>query len=159
MRGIDVVAQIDAMDRALLAHLQENARLTAAELAEKVHLSPSQCARRRQRLEEEGYILGYRAVVDAARIGAGVEAFVQITMAAHSRENALDFVRLADRTQAVVSVWTLTGEADYMLRVFCADLSALNDLVQHILLPHPAVARVQSQIVMARLKDNAPIVP
>lgn len=84
---------------------------------------------------------------------------MQITMAAHSRENAQDFVRLAERTQAVVSVWTLTGEADYMLRVFCADLAALNDLVQQVLLPHPAVARVQSQIVMARLKDNAPVMP
>lgn len=150
---------LDPLDRALLICLQRNARLTAAELAEQVHLSPSQCARRKQRLEEEGYIIGYRAVVDSARIGASVEAFVQVTMAAHSRENAQDFVRLAERTQAVVSVWTLTGEADYMLRVFCADLAALNDLVQQVLLPHPAVARVQSQIVMARLKDNAPVTP
>ncbi|WP_185803570.1 Lrp/AsnC family transcriptional regulator [Pontivivens nitratireducens] len=154
-----MAGRIDAFDRALLTCLQGNSRLTAAELAEKLHLSPSQCARRRQRLEEDGYIVGYRAVVDAARIGASVEAFVQVTMAAHSRENAQDFVRMAERTQAVVSVWTLTGEADYMLRVFCADLTALNELVQRTLLPHPAVARVQSQIVMERLKDNAPIAP
>ncbi|SOH94680.1 DNA-binding transcriptional regulator, Lrp family [Monaibacterium marinum] len=149
--------QLDALDRALLTCLQRNSRLTSAELAEQVHLSPSQCARRRQRLEEEGYITGYNAIVDAAKIGATVEAFVQVTMAAHSRENAQDFIRLAERTPAVVSVWTLTGEADYMLRVFCADLVALNDLVQQVLLPHDAVARVQSQIVMERLKDNAPI--
>lgn len=149
--------QLDALDRALLTCLQRNSRLTSAELAEQVHLSPSQCARRRQRLEEEGYITGYNAIVDAAKIGATVEAFVQVTMAAHSRENAQDFIRLAERTPAVVSVWTLTGEADYMLRVFCSDLVALNDLVQQVLLPHDAVARVQSQIVMERLKDNAPI--
>jgi len=151
--------RLDALDRALLTYLQRNSRLTTAELSDRVHLSASQCARRRQRLEDEGYITGYRAVVDALKIGASVEAFVQVTMAAHSRENAQDFVRLAERTQAVVSVWTLTGEADYMLRVFCAGLSGLNDLVQQVLLPHPAVARVQSQIVMERLKDNAPIAP
>ena len=151
--------RLDALDRDILDHLQRDARQTAADLADRVGLSPSQAARRRQRLEEEGYITGYRAVVDAARIGASVEAFVQVTMAAHSRENARDFVRLAERTRSIVGTWTLTGEADYMLRVFCADLGALNALVQEVLLPHPAVARVQSQIVMARLKDNAPIVP
>ncbi|RED12033.1 Lrp/AsnC family transcriptional regulator [Pontivivens insulae] len=152
-------ANLDAKDLALLEHLQRDGRLTASELADRIHLSPSQCARRRQRLEDEGYITAYRAVVDSARIGAAVESFVQVTMAAHSRENAQDFVRLAERTPAIVSVWTLTGEADYMLRVFSADLAALNRLVQDTLLPHPAVARVQSQIVMARLKDNAPISP
>ncbi|WP_316016002.1 Lrp/AsnC family transcriptional regulator [Roseobacter sp. HKCCA0434] len=150
---------LDDKDRDLLNLLQQNARLTAQQLAEHLHLSPSQCARRRQRLEDEGYVTGYRATVDAARIGATVEGFVQITMAAHSRDNARDFVRLTERTGAIVGVWTLTGEADYMLRVFCADLAALNDLVQEVLLPHPAVARVQSQIVMARLKADAPIEP
>ena len=151
--------RLDAKDLTLLTHLQRDGRLTAAELSTRVHLSPSQVARRRQRLEDEGYITGFRAVVDAARIGATIESFVQVTMASHSRENAQDFVRLAERTQAIVSVWTLTGEADYMLRVFSADLAALNTLVQDVLLRHPAVARVQSQIVMARLKDNAPISP
>ncbi|QPH52696.1 Lrp/AsnC family transcriptional regulator [Pontivivens ytuae] len=150
---------LDATDHKLLALLQRDARLTAAELSERVHLSASQVARRKQRLEEEGYITGYRATVNAARIGAAVEAFIQITMAAHSRENAEDFVRLMARTEAVVGVWTLTGEADYMLRAFCTDLAALNDVVQNVLLPHPAVARVQSQIVMARLKADAPVSP
>ena len=151
--------KLDAIDHRLLTALQRDSRRTASDLADLLGLSASQCARRRQRLEDEGYITGYRAIVDAPRVGAGVEAFVQVTMAAHNRENARDFVRLAERTQAIVSVWTLTGEADYMLRVFCRDLAALNQIVQDILLPHPAVARVQSQIVMARLKDNAPIAP
>ncbi|MEL7415299.1 MAG: Lrp/AsnC family transcriptional regulator, partial [Pseudomonadota bacterium] len=73
-----MVSRLDEKDARILKLLQEDARVTAQDLAERVHLSPSQCARRRQRLEEEGYILRYRAVVDAARAGATVEAFVAI---------------------------------------------------------------------------------
>ncbi|MEL6425279.1 MAG: Lrp/AsnC family transcriptional regulator [Pseudomonadota bacterium] len=152
-----MVSRLDEKDARILKLLQEDARVTAQDLAERVHLSPSQCARRRQRLEEEGYILRYRAVVDAARAGAAVEAFVAIVMAAHSRENARDFVATCNRTAEIVSVWTLTGQTDYMLRVFCRDLSDLNRMVQDVLLAHPSVARVESQIVMERLKDNTPI--
>ena len=57
----------------------------------------------------------------------------------------------------VVSMWTLTGEADYLLRVYCADLSALNDLVHSMLLPHPGVDRVQTRIVMDQIKRDAPL--
>ncbi|MEL7414685.1 MAG: Lrp/AsnC ligand binding domain-containing protein, partial [Pseudomonadota bacterium] len=73
------------------------------------------------------------------------------------RENARDFVATCNRTAEIVSVWTLTGQTDYMLRVFCRDLSDLNRMVQDVLLAHPSVARVESQIVMERLKDNTPI--
>ncbi|MEL6678230.1 MAG: Lrp/AsnC family transcriptional regulator [Pseudomonadota bacterium] len=152
-----MAGSLDATDLRILILLQEDARLTAQELAQRVHLSPSQCARRRLRLEEEGYIQRYRAVVDATRVGATVEAFVSVVMAAHSRENARDFVATCGRTGEIVSVWTLTGQTDYMLRVFCRDLGDLNRLVQEVLLAHPSVARVESQIVMERLKDNTPI--
>lgn len=146
---------LDAIDRRLLRALQEDASLTAQALCDRLNLSASQVGRRRQRLEAQGFIRGYRADLDPARIGLGVEAFIQVVMAAHSEQNARDFVRLTTRLPEIVAAWTLTGEADYLLRVFCADLSALNRLVQHRLLPHPAVARVQSQIVMERVKADA----
>ncbi len=148
---------LDTTDLALLAALQENAMMTAQELSERLHLSPSQAGRRRQRLEAEGYIRGYRADVEPERIGLGVEAFIQIVMATHTEKNALDFVRITKIQREIVGAWTLTGEADYLLRVFCADLGALNRLVQQVLLPHPAVSRVQSQIVMERVKADAPL--
>jgi DNA-binding Lrp family transcriptional regulator len=149
--------RLDRIDAMLLRLLQEDGRRTAQDLAERVHLSASQCARRRQRLEEEGYIVGYRAVVDAARAGASVEAFVQVVMATHEPARARDFVERMRRTDEVVGVWTLTGATDYLLHVFCADLAALNRLLQEVLLPHPAVARVHSQIVMERLKEGGPV--
>lgn len=148
---------LDATDRTLLSLLQNDAQITAADLGERLNLSPSQAARRRQRLGAEGYITGYRATLDPARLGLGVQAFIQITMAAHTAENAADFIAMTRRRPDIVGAWTLTGEADYLLRVYCADLSALNVLVQNVLLPHPAVARVHSQIVMERIKRDAPL--
>ncbi|MFZ1469251.1 MAG: Lrp/AsnC family transcriptional regulator [Paracoccaceae bacterium] len=148
---------LDSADSRLLAALQRDATLTAQDLGAALNLSPSQAARRRQRLEQTGVITGYRATVAPDRVGLGVEAFIQVVMAAHSDANARDFRRLTDTRPEIVAAWTLTGEADYLLRVWCADLAALNRLVQQALLPHPAVARVQSQIVLDRVKPDAPL--
>lgn len=148
---------LDATDSRLLAEIQKNAMLTAQELGEKLNLSASQAARRRQRLEAEGYVIGYTARLDAARVGLGVQAFVQVQMAQHSPDTARSFGALIALAPEVISAWTLTGEADYLLRVWCADLAALNRLIHQTLLPHPAVARVQSQIVMDQFKADAPL--
>jgi DNA-binding Lrp family transcriptional regulator len=148
---------LDQIDSLILAALQRDGRLTSQELAERVGLSGSQCARRRQRLEEEGVISGYRAIVDPTKTGAEIVALIQIVMAAHSRENATAFKRLVEATPEILDAWVLTGEADYLIRVAVPNLSALNQLVQDVLLPHPIVARVQSQIVLDELKANAPV--
>lgn len=148
---------LDTLDHKLLGLLQQDARLTAQELADQLHLSPSQIGRRRQRLEAEGYITGYRAALNPERLGLGVEAFIQIVMATHTAENAADFMALTRSRTEIVGAWTLTGDADYLLRVFSTDLASLNAIVQNTLLPHPAVSRVHSQIVMERVKPDAPL--
>ena len=145
---------IDEIDSRLLAAIQKNALLTAQELGDTLNLSASQAARRRQRLEAEGYITCYTARLDPAKLGLTVQAFVQVQMALHSTEAAHGFASLITSRPEVICAWTLTGEADYLLRVWCADLPALNLLVHHVLLPHPAVARVQSQIVMDQFKPD-----
>jgi DNA-binding Lrp family transcriptional regulator len=146
---------LDDTDSRLLAALQQDAHLTAQDLGDRLHLSASQAGRRRQRLEAEGYITGYSARLDPAKIGLGVQAFVQVQMASHAPDVARSFASLLTTLPQVISAWTLTGEADYLLRVFTADLAALNHLIHQRLLPHPAVARVQSQIVMDQLKADA----
>ena len=148
---------LDETDVRLLAALQQNAQLTAQELGDKLHLSASQAGRRRQRLESEGYITGYRAQLDAGKLGLGVQAFVQIQMATHAPDAARSLQALLQAQPQIISAWTLTGEADYLLRVVCADLQALNSLIHERLLPHAAVARVQSQIVMNQFKADAPL--
>lgn len=148
---------LDATDSRLLAELQLNAMLTSQELGEILCLSPSQAARRRQRLEQEGFVKGYSARLAPSKIGLTVQAFVQVQMNIHSPEAARSFSNLVASCPEVVSAWTLTGESDYLLRVWCADLADLNRLIHELLLPHPSVSRVQSQIVMDQFKIDAPL--
>lgn len=146
---------MDEIDSRLLATLQREADITAQDLGDRLGLSASQAARRKARLEADGFITGYSARLAPPRLGLTVQAFVQVQMAAHSPETAQGFLRLIGTLPEIVACWTLTGEADYLLRVWCADLPALNALIHHRLLPHPAVARVQSQIVMDQPKADA----
>lgn len=151
------MTDLDETDRRLLRALQQDSRATAADLAEILKLSPSQAARRRQRLEATGVVRGYTARLDPERLGLHVQALVQVSMATHNPANARSFVSLIQRTPDIVSAWTLTGEADYLLRVWCRDLAALNRLVHQVILAHDGVARVQSQIVMEQVKRDAPL--
>lgn len=148
---------LDDTDRALLRLIQDDATLTAAALGDVLNLSASQAARRRARLEASGYVMAVTARLDPARIGLDVQAFVQVQMASHAPDDARAFLRLLELEPRVVSVWTLTGDADYLLRVWCATLAALNDLVHRVLLQQKVVARVQSQIVMDQPKPDGPL--
>ena len=144
---------LDQIDKRILALIQQDAMITAQDLGARINLSPSQAARRRARLEDEGFVTAYYARLAPERVGLTVQAFVQVQMSTHIPERAKSFERLLQTLPEVVSVWTLTGEADYLLRIWCADLVALNQLIHDRLLAHPAVSRVQSQIVMNQLKS------
>lgn len=151
------MTQLDPTDVRLLTALQEDAHMTADRLGDMLNLSASQISRRRQRLEADGYIQGYRARLAPLKLGLQVQAFVSVQMATHAPDQVKTFVRILQTRREVTSAWTLTGEADYLLRVYCDDLAALNTLIHQVLLPHPAVARVQSQIVMDQIKADAPL--
>ncbi|MFT4707965.1 MAG: DNA-binding Lrp family transcriptional regulator [Ascidiaceihabitans sp.] len=148
---------LDQTDSRILAALQRNANLTAQDLSDQLNLSASQIGRRRQRLEAEGYIDGYSARINPAKLGLSVQGFVQVHLSTHGPDHSTSFARLVDTQPAITGAWTMTGDADYLLRVYCKDLSALNTLIHEILLPHSAVARVQSQIVMDQLKRDGPL--
>ena len=148
---------LDDLDTRLLEALQKNAQATAQELADSLHLSSSQIGRRRQRLEAAGYIESYTARLNPAKLGLNVQGFVQVHLGTHGPDHSAAFARLVRSRPEITSAWTMTGDADYLLRVFCADLPALNALIHEVLLPHPAVARVHSQIVMDQLKRDGPL--
>jgi len=146
----------DGGDRHRLAERNPaRAEIMAREPDEILHLSPSQAARCRSRLEAEGVIAGYRAHLDPGRLGLTVQAFVQVQMTAHKAVSPANFVRLVVTLPEVVGCWALTGEADYLLRIWVADLPALTTFIHHRLLAHPAVARVQSRIVIDQPKADA----
>jgi DNA-binding Lrp family transcriptional regulator len=146
--------QLDSFDRKILALLQADARLTNNDLSERVNLSPSQCSRRRQRLEEEGYIAGYRATLDRDRLGFSLVSVVFVTLATHNRDNAKRFSQLVARLPEVQEAHALTGEMDYFLKVVTPDLKALSHFVNDELLPHESVQHVKTAIVLDTLKET-----
>lgn len=147
--------RIDQFDRKILALLQSDARLTNNDLSERVNLSPSQCSRRRQRLEEEGFIRGYKAVLDRDRLGFSLVNVISVTLATHNRENARRFADLLSRLPQVQEAHALTGEMDYILKVVTPDLKSLSEFVNGVLLPHDSVQHVKTAIVLETLKETA----
>lgn len=146
---------IDAFDLKLLDALQRDGALTNQALAEVIGLSASQVSRRRQALEEAGIIRRYRAELDGPRLGYTLTVFIHVTLATHSRDNARRLKDLVRLTPAILEAHALTGEADYLLKVMVASLQDLSELINEVLLPHEAVERVRSEIVLETLKDTA----
>jgi DNA-binding Lrp family transcriptional regulator len=148
---------IDSFDVKLLAALQDDASLTNAALAEIIGLSQSQVSRRRIALEEAGVIKGYRAILDADRIDLKLLVFIHVSLDTHSRDNARLFQKLVSDSPNIVEAYSLTGEADYLLKLQVRDLGELSRIINDVLLPHPAVARVRSEIALQTLKKPAPL--
>jgi DNA-binding Lrp family transcriptional regulator len=148
---------MDAVDRKILAELQLNGRLTLTELAERVRLSLSPCQRRLRRLEGEGTIRGYRAVIDPAAVGLGFEVLVHVTMDREDAATIAKFEEELTNVAAVRSAERLFGDPDYLLRVVTADLPAYQVLRDERLATLPGVHRLSSTIVMKRVVDERPL--
>jgi len=157
-RPIDrIVLPLDAVDRKILAELQLNGRLTLTELADRVRLSVSPCQRRLRRLESEGTIRGYRAVIDPAAVGLGFEVLVHVTMDREDAATIAQFEEELARVAAVRSAERLFGDPDYLLRVATPDLAAYQVLRDEQLATLPGVHRLSSTIVMKRIVDERPL--
>jgi DNA-binding Lrp family transcriptional regulator len=146
---------VDAFDLKMLAALQDDGRLTNQQLADLVGLSASQCSRRRMRLEEEKVIAGYHADLASEALGFNLIVFIHITLATHSPDNARKFRALVNRVDEIQEAYSLTGDADYLLKAVLRDLKSLSDIVNNVLMPHQSVAHVRSSIVLDRLKESS----
>lgn len=148
---------MDAVDRAILAIVQLDGRLTLTELAAQVGLSVSPCHRRLRDLERRGVIRGYRAIVDRAAIGLTFEALVFVTMRQEDRDTIAAFEDGVAAIPEVVDAQRLFGDPDYLLRILTADLAAYQRLQDEHLLTLPGVQRMTSTLVMKRIVDNRPV--
>ncbi|MCX7645446.1 MAG: Lrp/AsnC family transcriptional regulator [Rhodobacteraceae bacterium] len=135
---------LDATDRRILAALQREGRITNAELAERVNLSPSACHRRVQRLEEEGYLTGYVALVDARRLGRPTTVFVEITLQGQADELLDAFEREVRRVPEVLECHLMAGTADYLLKVTARDTEDFARIHRQYLARLPGVAQMHS---------------
>ena len=149
--------EIDRMDRRILETLQAEGRLSNVELADRVALSPSPCLRRVKRLEDDGVIAGYRAVVDRAKVGLGLTVFVEIKAGKHSRENAANLSRGIATMPEVVSCHIVSGTADFLAEIVVPDLAAYEHFMLDRLLALPTVEDVRSYFAIRTLKTAAPL--
>ena len=148
---------MDAVDRKILSELQRDGRVTLTELADRVHLSVSPCHRRLRRLESDGTIRGYRAVVDPAAIGLGFEVIVHVTMDREDAATIASFEAELAKVPEVRHAERLFGDPDYLVRVATADLAGYQVLRDEKLATLPGVHRLSSTIVMKRVVDERPL--
>ncbi len=147
-------ANVDDIDRSILATLEKHGRISNNELAERVGLSPSPCLRRVRRLEETGLIRGYQALVDPAAVGRGLRVFAGVRLIRHARADVVAFERAVIQLPEVVHTHHVTGNYDYLLQVEVADLPAYEDFHANRLAALPSVAAVTSYVTMKTLTAN-----
>ncbi len=148
---------MDRIDRAILAELQADGRLSVTDLATRIGLSVSPTHRRLRDLEASGAIRGYRAIVDPEVLGLTFEALVFITMKQEDRETLLSFEEALAAVPNVLQAQRLFGDPDYLVRVRTADLAAYADLEDSTLSALPGVQRLNSTLVMKQVVTDRAI--
>ena len=147
-------ARIDATDLRLLERLQADGRLTNADLAEAVHLSPSACHRRVRRLEEAGVIAGYVALLDPRKLGRSTTVFVEITLAGQADEILEAFEAGVADIPEVLECHLMAGTADYLLKVVVADTEDFARLHRRALARLPGVAQIHSSFALRTVRQG-----
>ena len=149
--------ELDAIDRRIVAALQADGRLSNVDLAAIVGLSASPCLRRVKRLEREGFIDGYRAVLRRDRVGLGFSVFIGVKIEGHANERALVFEKAVAAMPEVIACHLISGEADYLLEVVVPDLESYQQFLVGKLLNLPTVREVRSNIAIQTVKAGAPL--
>lgn len=145
---------LDRYDAAILDELQKDGRRSIVELAEQVGLSGTPCARRVKLMEQAGIIESYTAIVDPAKLGLRVQAFVQVKLERHTDDNLEQFQREVAAMEEIVGCHAMTGEYDLLLQVVVEDLERLSNVVLKKLLKIRFVRDVHSSIVLNTFKRS-----
>jgi Lrp/AsnC family leucine-responsive transcriptional regulator len=147
--------ELDRYDRRILEELQRDGRISNQELAERIGLSPSPCLRRVRALEESGLITGYRALLDATRLGLSLMALIHISMDRHTPERFANFEEKIAALPEVMECLLVTGQdADYQLKVVVRDMDAFQALLLEKITRIEGVSGVHSSFVLRRVVDK-----
>ena len=145
---------LDAIDLRILWALQENARLTTKELAARVNLSTTPVFERLKRLEKDGWIKKYVAVLDAEKLGRGFTVFCSVKLKQMSRQVARDFVSIIRDIPQVAECYNISGEYDYLLKIQSPDMKYYNEFIINVLGNIDAIGSVLSSFVMNEIKNT-----
>lgn len=142
------MSNLDATDLRILEELQKSGRMTNSDLSEAIHLSPSACHRRVQRLEDDGFIRDYVALLDARKIGRPTTVFVEITLSGQTDEVLEAFEKAVAKVPDVLECHLMAGTADYLLKVVAADTEDFAQIHRRFLARLPGVAQMQSSFAL-----------
>ncbi|MBQ9310565.1 MAG: Lrp/AsnC family transcriptional regulator [Bacteroidales bacterium] len=149
--------QLDRTDLQILKILQENGRMTIKELAQKVHLSPTPVYERVRRLEADGVIEHYSAVLNAAKLGQGFIVFCSVKLLRMGKDIAIDFVETVRNIPEVAECYNISGEYDYLLKIYAPDMRYYNEFCINILGTIKSLGSIQSSFVMNSVKTTSGI--
>jgi Lrp/AsnC family transcriptional regulator, leucine-responsive regulatory protein len=148
---------IDATDRRILTVLQRDGRISNADLSDQVNLSPSACHRRVQRLEEDGFIGSYVALIDARRIGKPTTVFVEITLQGQADDLLDAFEHGITRVPDVLECHLMAGTADYLLKILVEDTEDFARIHRQYLSRLPGVAKMQSSFALRKVVSTTAV--
>jgi Lrp/AsnC family leucine-responsive transcriptional regulator len=146
--------ELDDIDRRIVTALQADGRLAMVDLADKVGLSPTPCQRRVKRLEDEGVIARYAALVSPPTVGLGLQAMVQVTLDDHSEKTVEAFEAAIRARPEVVACYAMTGDMDFLLHVLATDLASFSEFAMKALLRMPGVRGTRSSFIMQAVKSE-----
>jgi DNA-binding Lrp family transcriptional regulator len=146
--------KLDATDRKILDILQANSNITNAQLAQEIGLSPAPTLERVKKLEQSGIIKSYHAFIDHASVGLGVSTFVMVSLKGHNKENIDRFMKSIGVIPEIVECHHVTGQADFILKIICADIPAYQNLMLEKVSNIEVVDNMQSMVILSTLKDS-----
>ncbi|HLF32118.1 MAG TPA: winged helix-turn-helix transcriptional regulator [Xanthomonadales bacterium] len=150
--------RLDRTDRQILNALQAEGRISNVALARKVNLTPTPCLERVRRLEREGYITGYTALLDAKKVDAGLLVFVEISLLRNSPDAFSDFRREASRLTGILECHLVSGNFDYLIKARVKDMEEYRKLLGEKILALPGVSDSRSYVVMEEVRETT-IIP
>lgn len=145
---------MDAIDKKIIRELQQNARLTNQELAERVNLSPSPCLRRVRNLEKSGILHRYVAIIDQEKYGILINAFVNVKLNKPSNDSIKLFEQTIKDFDEVLECYLMSGTNDYLLRVVSKDLQSYEEFIRKKLTIIPCIAQIETNFTFGQIKQN-----
>lgn len=145
---------LDNIDITILRTLQKNSRLTTKELAAKIHLSTSPSFERQKRLEREGYIKGYMAVIDAEKVGNGILVLCNIRLKQHTEDLIQQFMDAVRNIDEITECFNTSGDYDFLIKVYAKDMKDYQQFMQHTLGRIECVGSLHSVFVIDETKNT-----
>ncbi|MBN1821542.1 MAG: Lrp/AsnC ligand binding domain-containing protein [Prolixibacteraceae bacterium] len=145
---------LDIIDQRILIILQENGRITNAELAKQIGMSPPPTLERVKKLEKQGFIKKYVALVNPGSVGIKNFVFVEVTLGRHGKEIVDNFIKEINKIEEVMECHHITGDADFLLKIAVRDISVYEELLLHKLTALPDIQHLKTLVVLSTMKNE-----